>query len=75
MSELKPCPFCGGKVSRGVGKITENYFECQAHCEICGAEIRHKYATPRWIKNPEREAKRFISRMWNRRVGEGEKDG
>lgn len=75
MAELKPCPFCGGKASRGIGAIDEcenpRYFECQAHCEICGAEIRVRYYIPRWVKKPEREAKRYISMLWNRRVSNG----
>lgn len=70
MNELKPCPFCGGEASRGVGKAcsSDYYYEVQAHCERCGAEIRHKYSLSMWTKNPEREAKRYISRLWNRRV-------
>lgn len=70
MGELKSCPFCGGKASRGVGLIcqSEYYFECQAHCEHCGAEIRVRYNVYRWVKNPEREAKRYIARLWNTRT-------
>lgn len=70
MAELKPCPFCGGKASRGVGEIARGYYECQAHCEICGAEIRNRYCVGSWVQNPERVAKGFISRLWNRRAGE-----
>lgn len=71
MEELKPCPFCGGRASRGVGAIAERYYECQAHCEICGAEIRHRYSMGRWVKNPEKAAKSYISRLWNRRADNG----
>lgn len=74
-ANLKPCPFCGGRASRGIGAIDEcenpHYFEVQAHCEHCGAEIRHRYHIPRWVKNPEREAKRYISSLWNRRTDNG----
>ena len=68
MAELKPCPFCGGRSSRGVKPITSYYYEAQAHCEICGAELRIKVSMGPWVKNPEREAKRKISRLWNRRA-------
>lgn len=71
MAELKPCPFCGGKASRGVGAMTPYYFEAQAHCECCGAEIRYRISVAYWYKNPEKEAKRQISRMWNRREDDG----
>ena len=29
MQELKPCPFCGGKVRRVTGLIGINFFKCQ----------------------------------------------
>ena len=70
MDTLLPCPFCGCKASRSVGLICESeyYFECQAHCEKCGAEIRMRYNVPHWVKNPEKEAKRYIARLWNTRT-------
>lgn len=35
MQELKPCPFCGGKVRRVIGFMGLNFFKCQK----CGAVI------------------------------------
>lgn len=67
-NNLKPCPFCGGTASRSVFPITKYYYEAQAHCNICGAEIRQKISIACWVKNPESVAKRQISRLWNRRI-------
>ena len=67
MAKLKPCPFCGGVAERSASPITEWYFQVEAHCMHCGAEIRHRVSLPAWTKNPEKEAKRYISRMWNGR--------
>ena len=35
MYELKPCPFCGGKVNRMIGFRGLNFFRCRK----CGAVI------------------------------------
>lgn len=35
MQELKPCPFCGGKVRRVIGFMGLNFFKCRQ----CGAVI------------------------------------
>ena len=35
MAELKPCPFCGGNVSRGIGIEGINFFNCHK----CGAIV------------------------------------
>lgn len=70
MAELKQCPFCGGNASHSVDLICQSkyYFECQAHCEKCGAEIRMRYNAPHRVKSPQREAKRYIARLWNTRT-------
>lgn len=35
MDKLKPCPFCGGKVSRVIGIMGLNFFRCKG----CGAVV------------------------------------
>lgn len=76
MGNLKNCPFCNGDASRSVSKIkgNENYWEIEAHCHRCGAEIRKRIYFGPWTKDPEREAKRIISMMWNRRYCNGLQD-
>ena len=44
MSELKPCPFCGGtdiKNDDGVGSFGESIIRYAAKCEICGVSFWH----------------------------------
>lgn len=71
MAKLRQCPFCNGDASRSVRKIKgdDYYFEAEAHCHLCGAEIRKRIYFGPWVKDPEIEAKRRISMMWNRREG------
>lgn len=65
MSELKPCPFCGGEAevvytewcAMYTVRCMDEYYNCEAM-----PETRHFVI--------EREA----IEAWNRRVGEGEKD-
>ena len=44
MSELKPCPFCGGKANFSLGKAGEgedwHYLEC-AECEAMGPRVQY----------------------------------
>lgn len=70
MGKLKNCPFCNGVSSRSVRRIygSKNYWELEAHCHKCGAQIKVRMNFGPWTKNPEREAKRRISMMWNRRA-------
>ena len=71
--KLKPCPFCGGEAIRSIKPIVENhYYDTVAFCVNCGCRIRSKISLPRWIKNPESEAKRRISLLWNRRTPDSE---
>lgn len=59
MSELKPCPFCGGKtLDIRKGKYMWWIECCNADCGTLGGVKRRK--------------KEAID-AWNRRVGEGEK--
>ena len=70
MAKLRPCPFCGGIATRSARAITAYYYEVEAHCNYCGCEIRHKVSMGCWVKNPEREAMRWVSRLWNKREKE-----
>ena len=56
MSELKPCPFCGGEARRYYGN-TECYGVC---CKKCSAKI-YGYAS-----------KGSATKAWNKRAKEGE---
>lgn len=44
MTELKPCPFCGGQAGLFYGDSTEGYIKgtgyVEAFCGLCGARIR-----------------------------------
>lgn len=74
-TELKPCPFCGGKAERVVKVYAGKYYYIGVvNCISCGCEIRQKISMGSWIKNPEREAKRRVTRLWNRRVEDGKID-
>lgn len=37
MTELKPCPFCGGKA-----KIQDKHYPHYIYCEECGASVHGK---------------------------------
>ena len=68
MSELKPCPFCGGEATSSE-KTTDpkNTFEFGwIGCQQCRCFINY-------INNSR--GKKQAEDAWNRRVGEGEKDG
>ena len=73
MAELKPCPFCGGEAKCGVARMNANprHFTCVAYCTDCLAEIRINHVVGAAIQNTEGAAKRYIARMWNRRVRNG----
>lgn len=47
------------------------WFPCDeegvVYCTNCGANIEITYSAPHWVKDPEREAKRTIAKLWNRR--------
>lgn len=70
MSRLKPCPFCGCNPRRKsalVSKYNLNVWKAVVYCTNCGANIEITYSAPHWVKDPEREAKRTIAKLWNRR--------
>lgn len=77
MAKLKPCPFCGAPAKRLVqpageseGYYSGRDFKCAVYCSRpgCGATIQFIYVVPAYVKDPAREAKRIISRAWNRRI-------
>lgn len=80
MSELKPCPFCGGEPE------VDTYFSCvyeriygEVKCKRCGTKKRGKktfdtydatycgYDTPEWVKNAHAESRQSAIEEWNRR--------
>lgn len=74
MSDLKPCPFCGGKMDgypdytisfkRDRRKVHGIYYEvCTLHCNRCTCTIQQAGAT-------REEAEKHAYNVWNRRVPE-----
>lgn len=65
MSELKPCPFCGGEAEFAIGKTGDgkdwHYIEC-ADCGATGPNIKYAAHNIR-VKEANAEA-------WNRRAAE-----
>ncbi len=59
-TELKPCPFCGGKARRVIGFMGVNFFKCTA----CGATVSFDNE---YYNNHKNEA----VKAWNRRVDNG----
>lgn len=57
MTELKRCPFCGGKVRRVIGIMGLNFFRCKK----CGAVVSFDNDYYNTHQNEAIEA-------WNRRV-------
>lgn len=55
MKELKPCPFCGGKVKKTISLVTKIVMFV---CKKCGAYVCFYVAEPKATK------------AWNRRVNE-----
>ena len=67
--ELKPCPFCGGDAvlfERTARKGFEAYIACNGSCLATMDSITY---------DTQGEAVEAVTEKWNRRVGEGEKDG
>jgi Lar family restriction alleviation protein len=65
MTDLKPCPFCGGEAEFSLGKTGDgadwHYLEC-GECEAMGPRI--KYA------DHNIAVKEALAEAWNNRAGE-----
>ncbi len=80
MSDLKPCPFCGGpaKGPRKIGGSDErsgyNYVMC-IECATCGVTISRSSLADKkgWCIDKGR-AKEFVTETWNRRTPEPKED-
>lgn len=70
MSELKPCPFCGGEIEERGGQCNyeKKTMTLNLKCKACETIFKFK---SKWEFTPYGEA----VDAFNRRVGEGEKDG
>jgi len=65
MTELKPCPFCGGEAKTGIDNDAGR-FRAFAYCTKCGARVEYK---PEGFKRL-REMVEEVAEIWNKRVGE-----
>ena len=59
-TELKPCPFCGGKARCAIGFMGVNFFKCNK----CGATVSFDNE---YYNNHKNEA----IKAWNRRTDNG----
>ena len=66
MTELKPCPFCGGPAEI---KINPNTLHAVALCKKCNVTMKNNYKGNRKIEETLIE---LIACDWNRREGEAE---
>ena len=68
MTDLKPCPFCGGEIEeRGVQcNYGKKIMTLGLMCRKCGTLFKFK---SKWIETPYREA----VESWNRRAREEDK--
>lgn len=66
MDELKPCPFCGGKVEETGGSCNfgKKIMTLNVKCRKCGTKFKFR-AT--FVENPYTEARA----AWNRRAADG----
>lgn len=65
MSELKPCPFCGGEATIGVSITT---VRARAMCTKCNVTMTKCFKKHRRIKEILEE---LITEEWNRRASDG----
>lgn len=65
MTELKPCPFCGGEGKLILGTYMMGV-PCKIECqnESCGAEMS------RFSRSDIPKLKKLVINKWNRRVGD-----
>ena len=74
MEELKPCPFCGGKVK--IEMFTVDYpVTCfdggyKIECHECGIRFSESTRTmPTCNKENDEKAKKIVAKRWNMRRG------
>lgn len=63
MSELKPCPFCGGKAMIEQAKVRKGY---ETYIVCCGCLVD----MPTITYDTQEEADKKAIKAWNRRVGD-----
>ena len=70
MSELKPCPFCGGEYVTIHGAYARGNIECRAwvRCEHCGARMGDGYPSPHLFDISD--STKYAVRNWNRRAND-----
>lgn len=69
MSDLKPCPFCGGEVSFWTREASEDYQVLIIDCEVCPANMEewvYKY-DKNFTENFEKK-KIEIFEAWNKQI-------
>lgn len=66
---LKLCPFCKGQADVSLRDMREysNCFLCIVFCKDCGAMIKRQYTVSYGTKRTEKEAEKYIAKLWNRR--------
>ena len=70
MSELKPCPFCGGKAYMAQNYLGQKYVRCPE----CGACVFGKDTDDfRISKMGEEKAEKAAAESWNRRADDDRK--
>lgn len=78
MSKLKPCPFCN---SPAVMTASSSNSYCPGSYKVAVScskpacvQMNLIYTPARWIKYPEREAKRIAACKWNKRYNDDRND-
>ena len=71
MSELKPCPFCGGKVRIEYYEVDApfTFTECgyEIRCKPCGIKFRERLSRMPQFDERADEAKQRLIERWNSR--------
>lgn len=72
MTELKPCPFCGGKANIGIARVDGSEKTYSIVCKRCNVGIfSPRFAENEW--NAYGNVKDAI-KAWNRRAAHGNSD-
>lgn len=68
MTELKPCPFCGGEAYFLTPKtMNSSLVSVGVECKTCGA---NPYSVLVYKLDTEKNKKKAIAELWNRRTEE-----